>query len=146
MLSRGLVVKSSAVVGYCNTSFPTLHLLQEGSGDKRKCCSLLTLLYGVLLKCSCLPDARKLRHLISFLSAYLQLMLMAAKYEDRKGATVNRLSTTAHPFQINLVVSRRKAEKPSHRIALILQHETWKFILDWLQSHCGHHVLNRVNP
>lgn len=57
-------------------------------------------------------------------------MLMAAKYEDRKGATVNRLNTRAHPFQINPVVSRRKAEKPSHHIALILQHETYKFILD----------------
>lgn len=132
MLPRGLVVKSSAVVGYCNTSFPTLYLLQQGSADKRKCYSLLTLLYAVLLKYSCLADARKLRHLISFLCAYLQLMLMAAKYEYRKGATVNRLSTTAHPFQINLVVSKRKAEKPSHHIALLLQHETQ--IHTWLTS------------
>lgn len=57
-------------------------------------------------------------------------MLMEAKYESRRRATVNRLNIIACPFQINLVVSRRNAEKQSYHIALILQHETYKFILD----------------
>jgi len=100
----------------------------------------------VLSKYSCLPDTRKLRQLISSLCAYLPSMLMAARYESRMRATVNRWNIIAHPFKKNLVVSRRKAEKESHHITPTLQHETYKCILDRLQGCSGHYVLNSDNP
>lgn len=72
-------------------------------------------------------------------------MLMAATYKSRTRASVNRLNVTARPFQINLVVSRTKAEKQTHNIAPILPHKTYKFLLDWLEIQGGHDMLNSVN-